>query len=115
MPKGPSGAAAATARVTYALELARGASHISSTLSPETQRRAIVETIGEFCDLYGETKLPLFQKLLAEELRQRGKRKPRLRSLNSSSFATAPGADARGAYPDYLSKPRSIAPNSSML
>jgi hypothetical protein len=78
MPKGPSAAATATARVTYAVELARGASHISSTLSPETERRAIVETIGEFCELYGEAKLPLFQKLLAEELRQRGKKEAAL-------------------------------------
>jgi hypothetical protein len=78
MPKGPSAAATATARVTYAVELARGASHISSTLSPETERRAIVETIGEFCELYGEAKLPLFQKLLAEEVRQRGKKEAAL-------------------------------------
>ncbi|CAD6526599.1 hypothetical protein LMG28727_02174 [Paraburkholderia kirstenboschensis] len=73
MPKANSGAAAATARLTYAVELARGSSHISSTLTPETERRAIVETVAEFCELYGETNLPLFQKLLAEEVQQRGK------------------------------------------
>jgi hypothetical protein len=75
MPKAKTaGAAAASARLAYVLELARGSSHISSTLSRETERRAIAETLTEFCQLYGEKEAAVFQKLLADELRQRGKR-----------------------------------------
>ncbi|WP_025600014.1 hypothetical protein [Burkholderia sp. WSM2230] len=75
MPKAKSGGAAvASARLAYLLELARGSSHISSTLTPESERRAIVETLTEFCELYGQAQVALFQQLLAEELRQRGKR-----------------------------------------
>jgi hypothetical protein len=79
MPKGKSSAAAvASARLAYGLELARGCSHISSTLSAETENSAIVETLTQFCELYGDADLALFQKLLAEELRQRGKKEASL-------------------------------------
>ncbi|HEX7935220.1 MAG TPA: hypothetical protein VF573_19380 [Paraburkholderia sp.] len=73
MPKGKSsGSALASARFEYSLELARGSSYIGSTLTPETEERAIAETIKQFCVLYGEAQVTLFQKILAEELQHRG-------------------------------------------
>jgi hypothetical protein len=75
MPKAKSGgAAAASARLAYLLKLARGSSHIGSTLTPESEQRAIAETLAEFCQVYGDAQVALFQQLLAEELRHRGKR-----------------------------------------
>ncbi|MFM0404679.1 hypothetical protein [Paraburkholderia aspalathi] len=67
------GASMADARTTYVLELARGCSYISSTLSSHTRSSAIAEVLGEFRELYGEREETLFQKLLAEELQRRGK------------------------------------------
>ena len=63
----------ANARGAYVLELARGCSYISSTLSSDTQNSAIAEVFGEFRELYGERGETLFQRLLAEELQRRGK------------------------------------------
>jgi hypothetical protein len=63
----------ANARAAYVLELARGCSYISSTLSADTRNRAIAEVLGEFRELYGEREETLFQKLLAEDLQRRGK------------------------------------------
>ncbi|MFM0732635.1 hypothetical protein PQQ52_19310 [Paraburkholderia sediminicola] len=64
----------ANTRAAYALELARGCSHISSTLNADTRKHAIAEVLGEFRDLYGDRELVLFQKLLIEDLQRRGKR-----------------------------------------
>ncbi|MGQ7932381.1 hypothetical protein [Paraburkholderia sp. D1E] len=61
------------ARAAYVLELARGCSHIGSTLTPDTRERAIAEVLVEFRELYGERELVLFQKLLIEDLQRRGK------------------------------------------
>ncbi|WP_374954970.1 hypothetical protein [Paraburkholderia sp. BL21I4N1] len=63
----------AKARATYLLELARGCSYVDSTLSPDTGDRAIAEIISEFRELYGDQELAIFRKLLAENLRRRGK------------------------------------------
>jgi hypothetical protein len=74
MPRGKKdGAAMANARVAYVLELARGCSYISSTLSPDTRNSAIAEVLGEFRELHGEREETLFQKLLAEDLQRRGR------------------------------------------
>ncbi len=74
MPRGQTvGAAMANARALYMLELARGRSHVSSTLSPATRNRAIEEALGEFRELYGKREETLFQKLLADDLHRRGK------------------------------------------
>ena len=62
----------ANARAAYVLELARGCSYISSTLSPDTRNSAIAEVLGEFRKQYGERDETLFQKLLAEDLQRRG-------------------------------------------
>ncbi|MFM0009680.1 hypothetical protein PQR46_07440 [Paraburkholderia sediminicola] len=67
------GAARVNIRTTYVLELARGCSYISSTLSPDTRNSAIVEVLSEFRELYGEQEEILFRKLLAEDLQSRGK------------------------------------------
>ncbi|MFL9916307.1 hypothetical protein PQR75_13115 [Paraburkholderia fungorum] len=64
----------ANARAAYVLELARGCSYISSTLSPDTRHSAIAEVLGEFRELYGDREEKLFRKLLAEDLQSRGKR-----------------------------------------
>ncbi|MEA3087393.1 MAG: hypothetical protein QOC89_5090 [Paraburkholderia sp.] len=63
----------ANARAAYVLELARGCSYISSTLTTDTRNRAIAEVLAEFRELYGERQETLFQKLLAEDLERRGK------------------------------------------
>lgn len=63
----------ANARVAYELELARGCSYLSSTLSQDTRNRAIAEVVGEFREQHGERAVALFQKLLAEDLQSRGK------------------------------------------
>jgi hypothetical protein len=55
------------------VELARGASHISIMLTPETCKRAIAEIFVEFGELHGNRELGLFQKLLVEDLHRRGK------------------------------------------
>ena len=74
MPRGKKdGAAIANARIADVLELARGCSYISSTLSPATRNSAIAEVLGEFRELHGEREETLFQKLLAEDLQRRGK------------------------------------------
>ncbi|CAE6688500.1 hypothetical protein [Paraburkholderia nemoris] len=74
MPQGNTGGATMVdARATYVLELARGCSYISSTLSPETRDSAIAEVLGEFRELYGEQEGILFQRLLAEDLQRRGR------------------------------------------
>ncbi|MGF6266941.1 hypothetical protein OKW49_007935 [Paraburkholderia youngii] len=71
MPKGKSrDVAFMHARQAYVLELARGRSYISSTLTARTEERAICETLAEFRETYGEAELAVFQKLLAEELRR---------------------------------------------
>jgi hypothetical protein len=67
------GGATAIARSSYVLELARGCSHISSALTPDTCSRAIDEVLGEFRKLYGYQELALFKKLLVEDLQRRGK------------------------------------------
>lgn len=72
MPTGKSNAALANARAAYAVELARGRSYISSTLTPASRNRAIKEVILEFCRIYGKRELILFQTLLSEDLQQRG-------------------------------------------
>jgi hypothetical protein len=73
MPRGKTGGAAmANARAAYVLELARGCSYISSTLTTDTRNRAIAEVLAEFRELYGEREETLFQKLLAEDLERRG-------------------------------------------
>lgn len=75
MPQGNTGGGMANARTNYVLELARGCSYISSTLSLDTQSSAIAEVLGEFRELYGEREEAFFQKLLAEDLQHRGKRR----------------------------------------
>ncbi|MDR6485418.1 hypothetical protein [Paraburkholderia terricola] len=77
MPKGKSRGDAmispTAARAIYFLELARGCSHVSSMLTPDTRTRAITEVIGEFRNLYGDEDVAQFKELLAEDLERRGK------------------------------------------
>ncbi|MEX3952194.1 hypothetical protein AB4Y40_31100 [Paraburkholderia sp. EG287B] len=56
----------------YSLELARGASHISSMLSAATQEGAVQEVMREFIATHGRTALDAFSWLLAERLDKRG-------------------------------------------
>jgi hypothetical protein len=58
-------------RSTYLMELARGSSHIASTLSPATQRVAIAEVFGEFRLQHGPDNVVVFRELLAESLMER--------------------------------------------
>jgi hypothetical protein len=59
-------------RSIYVVELARGSSHIASTLSPASQHAAIAEVLREFTLQYGSDMLPVFRELLAESLGDRG-------------------------------------------
>ncbi|WP_321948673.1 hypothetical protein [Paraburkholderia sp. J10-1] len=56
----------------YSLELARGASHISSMLSAATQESAVHEVMREFIATHGRAELDAFCWLLAERLDKRG-------------------------------------------
>ncbi|HKR40484.1 MAG TPA: hypothetical protein VJU59_12530 [Paraburkholderia sp.] len=56
----------------YSLELARGASHISSMLSEATQASAVHEVVHEFIATHGRAELDVFCWLLAERLEKRG-------------------------------------------
>ncbi|MEM5314478.1 hypothetical protein [Paraburkholderia sp. JHI869] len=56
----------------YSLELARGASHISSMLSVATQENAVYEVMHEFIATHGGAALDAFCWLLAERLEKRG-------------------------------------------
>lgn len=56
----------------YRLELARGASHIASTLSAQGRTDAIAEVADGFVLQYGETNLAVFLEVLADRLMQRG-------------------------------------------
>ncbi|KAA1012069.1 hypothetical protein FVF58_13235 [Paraburkholderia panacisoli] len=74
MPRARKGAEQAEKnayRSLYLTELARGSSHIASTLSPQTQRIAIAEIVDEFCTQHGADKLVIFRELLAESLEKR--------------------------------------------
>jgi len=62
----------AVIRTLYMLELARGASHIRSALTNDKRTGAISEVMDEFLKLNGDSELPVFQRLLEEELRRRG-------------------------------------------
>jgi len=55
----------------YSLELARGASHISSMLSTATQEGAVREVMHEFVATHGRAELDVFSWLLAERLAER--------------------------------------------
>jgi hypothetical protein len=56
----------------YAVELARGASHIASMLSVATQEVAVQEVIHAFVATHGCADFDVFCWLLAERLEQRG-------------------------------------------
>jgi len=56
----------------YALELARGASHIASMLSAATQEAGVQEVLQEFAVTHGTAALDPFCWLLAERLEKRG-------------------------------------------
>jgi len=56
----------------YGLQLARGSSHIASTLTPATRASAIAEVIEEFETLFGLDDLPSFLQALAQRLENRG-------------------------------------------
>lgn len=60
------------ARWDYPVELARGSSHIASTLTDGTRRSAIDEVLDEFAACHGADKLEIFRELLAESLAKRG-------------------------------------------
>lgn len=59
-------------RSVYLMEVARGSSHIASTLSAATQRIAIAEVLHEFQLQHGADRLAVFRDLLAESLEKRG-------------------------------------------
>jgi hypothetical protein len=56
----------------YSLELARGASHISSMLSAVTVESAVQQVLQEFVATHGTVALEAFCWLLAERLDKRG-------------------------------------------
>jgi hypothetical protein len=70
--KNRADAAMAQGRLIYMLELARGSSHIASTRTPETLKRAISEVMDGFCQVHGAAARGVFQALLSLEVGQRG-------------------------------------------
>jgi hypothetical protein len=56
----------------YSLELARGGSHIASTLTARGRADAIAEVVSSFVLLYGETDLAVFLEVLGDRLAHRG-------------------------------------------
>lgn len=83
-------------RTTYSMELARGSSHIASTLSPETRRVAIAEVLDEFAALHGADKLAIFRELLAESLEKRDRHDAAQAVLKARPLVL-PGVDAKSA------------------
>lgn len=67
-----SGVALVQGRVTYLLEVARGSSHIASTLKQDTLNRAIAEVFEGFRQVHGIPGLSVFRELLAEDVEKRG-------------------------------------------
>lgn len=61
----------ATYRYRYKAELARGSSHIASTLTSSTRAAAIAEVVSDFRELHGSENLLPFLELLAEALEKR--------------------------------------------
>ncbi|MDE1182347.1 hypothetical protein [Paraburkholderia sp.] len=55
----------------YAAEVARGASHIASTLTPKTLAAAVSETMAEFVGRHGHHPFEIFRQLLVEALEKR--------------------------------------------
>jgi len=56
----------------YSLELARGGSHIASTLTAQGRADAIAEVVSSFVLQYGETDLAVFLEVLSDRLACRG-------------------------------------------
>lgn len=55
----------------FKVDVARGASHISSTLKPETLAAAVTDVMTDFVTAHGRLKLEIFKHLLCEALEQR--------------------------------------------
>ncbi len=58
-------------RVMYVVELARGGSHIASTLTEATLQTAVAEVVNEFLQQHGKERLSVFRELLADRLDER--------------------------------------------
>jgi hypothetical protein len=62
----------ARCKAAYAVELARGASFICSTLTSDSLRAAIAEVVNGFRLRYGASDLNAFREALAQKLDSRG-------------------------------------------
>ena len=62
------GSEVAHIHLIHTMELARGRSHITSMLSPESRARAVSRVLGDFGNLYGIQKLVAFREAIASEL-----------------------------------------------
>lgn len=58
-------------RYLYMAQLARGGSHIASTLTAATRKLAIGEVVREFCEQNPTGNVPIFLELLAESVKKR--------------------------------------------
>ena len=59
-------------RLAFKVELARGGSHIASTLTPASMDAAVAEVMGQFIADRGTEGFEAFRVLLAENLEARG-------------------------------------------
>lgn len=57
----------------FQLELARGTSHIASSMTADSVRRSIHEELDGFVKLHGLTRLQEFREVLSDRLHGRGK------------------------------------------
>ncbi len=71
--KGTRAVDAARYELSCAVELARGTSHIASTLTPATLQQAVAEVLRAFQAERGREPFEAFQWLLAERLERRGR------------------------------------------
>ncbi|MEX3985323.1 hypothetical protein AB4Y45_40980 [Paraburkholderia sp. EG287A] len=69
--KQPSTADLSRCQLLYVVELARGSSHIDSTLTVASRKAAISEILSEFEAWYGTGDIPAFVEILARRLEER--------------------------------------------
>lgn len=83
-------ASLAQCEVHYSIELARGSSHIASTLTAATLNAAVTEVVIDFVQRHGNDGLSIFLKLLADRLDARQKSAAASVVRHVDAFGSAP-------------------------
>ncbi|WP_187630887.1 hypothetical protein [Paraburkholderia sp. UCT31] len=77
-------------QLDYAVELARGASHIASTLAVPSLHAAITETVDSFVKTHGKADLQPFLKQLADDIGHRRKPDAAIAVRHYAQFGSLP-------------------------